>query len=109
MSTAYGNKPVLEGAVTVNMDSAGEAIREGATVVKDKVIEGYETAKHKVSEGYEAVSHKVHDVIDKAADTSLKDAKDSVSGFVKANPGKSLLVAAGAGLILGVILRGRLS
>ncbi len=109
MSTAYGNKPVLEGAVTVNMDSAGEAIREGVGAVKGKVVEGIEAAKHTVAEGYEAVSHKVHEVIDKAADTSLKDAKDSLCSYVKTNPGKSLLVAAGAGLVLGVILRGRLS
>ena len=109
MATNESVKPVLEGSVTVNMEHAGEALRDGIGAAKAKVIEGYEVAKGRMTEGYDKVSHKMHDAIDQASDTSLKDAKDSVACYVKANPGKSLLMVAGAGLILGVILRGRFS
>jgi ElaB/YqjD/DUF883 family membrane-anchored ribosome-binding protein len=85
-----------------------EALDNGRTErAKKAVIEGFETAKGKVAEGYEKVSHKAHEVWDKAADKSLNDVVHSVNEYVKHKPGKSLLMAAGAGLLLGLLLRGR--
>jgi ElaB/YqjD/DUF883 family membrane-anchored ribosome-binding protein len=71
------------------------------------VREGYETAKEKVVEGYEKVSHKAHEVWDKTADKSLNDVVHAVNDYVRHKPGKCILMAAGAGLVLGMLLRGR--
>jgi len=77
----------------------------GAERAKKAVVDGYEAAKDKVVEGYEKVSHKAHEVWDKAADKSLNDVVHSVNDSVKHNPGKYLMLAAGAGLIVGLFLR----
>jgi len=75
--------------------------------IKDAVRERLETAKAKAVEGYEKASEKAHEVWDKAADTSINDVHESVNEYVRKNPGKSLLMAAGAGMLVGFILRGR--
>jgi len=35
------------------------------------------------------------------------DLTDDVNSYVRENPGKSILIAAGAGFLLGMLLRGR--
>lgn len=62
--------------------------------------------KEKAGERYEQASHKVHDAYERAADTSLRDVEQSVGNYVKEKPGKSLLIAMGAGLLAGMLLRG---
>lgn len=74
--------------------------------IKEAIRERLETAKAKASEGYDKLSEKAHEVWDKAADTSLNDVQASVKRYVRHNPGKSLLMAAGAGLIIGLAIRG---
>ena len=76
--------------------------------IKETVVAGLETAKEKVVEGYEKVSHKAHEVWDKASDTSLNEVRVAVKQYVRHHPGRCLLIAAGAGLALGLVLRGRM-
>ena len=83
-----------------------EAIENGAERAKTTVREGYESAKEHIKEGYDKVSEKAHDAWDKAADTSLHDIQKSVHMYVRRNPGKSLAVALGIGLVSGLLLRG---
>ena len=75
--------------------------------LKEVVRERVETAKVKAREGYEKASEKAHEVWEKAADTSLNDVNESVNAYVRKNPGKSLLMAAGAGLVVGLLIRRR--
>lgn len=74
---------------------------------KEAVAAGLETAKEKVVEGFEQVSQKAHEVWDKAADTSLNEVGHAVKKYVRHHPGRCLLIAAGAGLAVGLILRAR--
>lgn len=82
---------------------AGHDLQE----VKDEVQNELENAKGKIREGLHNVNEKAHEIWDKAADTSLHDMEKSVVNYVKKNPGRSLLAAAGVGLLLGIYLRSR--
>ena len=88
--------------------SADGTVNAAVDNAKDAVVSGYETAKAKVVEGVEKVAGQAHELWDKAADTSIHDAEASVARYVRKNPGKSLLVAAGTGLLIGILLRGRI-
>ncbi|MCC5876207.1 MAG: hypothetical protein JJU11_08330 [Candidatus Sumerlaeia bacterium] len=90
-------------------EGAIEDAKETAADAKDAVEDGFETAKVKVAEGYEKVSEKAHKAWDKAADTTIHDVEHSATVFIRKNPGKSLLFAATAGLVIGAIFRGRFS
>lgn len=98
-----------EHAVKNAADDAKNVAKEVGKDVKDAAVSGYETAKAKVAEGYEKVSEQAHKVWDNAADTTLHDVEHSVAVFIRKNPGKSLLLAAGAGLVIGAICRVRFS
>ena len=39
--------------------------------------------------------------------TQASDVSDQVSTYVRENPGKSVLIAAGVGFLLGLLFRGR--
>ncbi len=97
-----------ENAVAGAADSVKKTVNEGIDAAKSKVAEGIETAKSNIAEGYEKVVEKAHEVWDKAADTSVHDAQASVTRFIRHNPGKSLLIAAAAGIVIGVLVRGRI-
>jgi ElaB/YqjD/DUF883 family membrane-anchored ribosome-binding protein len=93
---------------TQEKKSAEAAVNGAIDSAKEAVVSGYETAKSRVVEGYEKVAGQAHEMWDKAADTSIHDAEASVVRYVRHNPGKSLLVAAGTGLLIGILLRGRI-
>ena len=107
MSTAPVEKKI-EGMIEDVKDTAVE-VKDTAIEAKDAVAEGIQTAKAKVVEGYEKVSEQAHKAWDKAADTTIHDLEHSAISFVRKNPGKSLLFALSAGLVVGAIFRGRFS
>lgn len=92
-----------------NLTVSAPELKDNASIdrLKETVRGGIETAKAKVVEGYEKASEKVHHALDKAADTSIHDVQDSVVTYVRRNPTKSLLIAAGTGLLIGFLLRSR--
>jgi ElaB/YqjD/DUF883 family membrane-anchored ribosome-binding protein len=53
------------------------------------------------------VNEKAHEALEKVADTSLKEVNESVNTYVRDNPGKSILMAAGVGVVIGALLFGR--
>lgn len=72
--------------------------------LKGQVREKVETIKQKAHEEYEKAAHKLEETLEKVSDTSLKDVHNSLNTYVKENPGKSLMIAAGVGFALGVLV-----
>lgn len=70
--------------VRMSAEKAGVAAKETYGVAKDKVRYGYEKAR-------KDMDHLVEDV----------------NEYVRDNPSKSILIAAGAGFVLGLLMRGR--
>ena len=84
----------------------GSHLKESAVAVKDAVVDlAGETAS--------LARHRLHDAKDSAAamlDTVKSragDCNDSVVGFIRKNPYKSIAMAAGIGLGVGYLLRRR--
>jgi len=81
---ARGKADRFSGDFRRGAGEAGEAARERYAQFSENVRDGYEKAR-------------------KDAD----DLTESVNEYVRDNPGKSVLVAAGAGFLLGLLFRGR--
>ncbi|HXO22748.1 MAG TPA: hypothetical protein VOA87_22735 [Thermoanaerobaculia bacterium] len=80
------SKDVRRGA-----DRATSEIKRGAGLAKEK----YEETAASVREGYDKIRSQASDV------------SSEVSAYVRENPGKSVLIAAGVGFLLGLLFRGR--
>jgi ElaB/YqjD/DUF883 family membrane-anchored ribosome-binding protein len=74
-------------------------LREKATVAKEAVVELAGEVKHYASDRLTQLKSKAGD--------KLHDANDTVVGFVQENPYKSIVIAAGIGLALGMLLKRR--
>ncbi len=61
-----------------------------------------EAARDKYDAAVESVQHGYQ-----SAKKSAADLTDDVNVYVRENPGKSILIAAGAGFVLGLLLRSR--
>ncbi|MEQ8818888.1 MAG: hypothetical protein RLY93_01490 [Sumerlaeia bacterium] len=51
-------------------------------------------------------SERARDLHERYGDTSLKDVERSVGEYIRREPGKSLLIAAGVGALFGMYVRG---
>ena len=79
-------------------EKAGEAsakVKEKAGQVSTAAREGYDVAAERAKQGY-----------DKAR-KDLDHLTSDVNEYVRDNPGKSVLIAAGVGFLIGLIFRGR--
>ena len=74
---------------------------------KDQARERLVELRDKTREGYQKAAAQLHETLDKVGDTSLHDVQVSVRRYVRQNPGKSLLMAAAAGFVIGSLLRRR--
>ncbi|MGB5294170.1 MAG: DUF883 domain-containing protein, partial [Thermoanaerobaculia bacterium] len=72
-----------------------DVAKEKYDVAKDVAKEKYDVAKDKVSYGY-----------DKAR-KDIDHLTEDVNEYVRDNQGKAVLMAAGLGFVLGLLLRGR--
>lgn len=70
-------------------------IRRHAARLGDAARERYDTTVESVQRGYQR------------ARKSAEDLTEDVNVYVRENPGKSILLAAGVGFALGLLLRGR--
>lgn len=70
-------------------------IRRHATRLGDAARDKYDAAVDGVQRGYKKVRK------------SAEDLTDDVNVYVRENPGKSILIAAGVGFALGLLLRSR--
>lgn len=74
---------------------AGEKVRESAGRAGEVAKEKYGVAVDNLKQGYD----KVHKDMDKLT--------EDVNEYVRDNPGRSVLIAAGLGFVVGILLRGR--
>lgn len=72
---------------------ASEDVRQGAERASGEIRRGYERASDAAREGYERVERDLHGL------------NRDVNAYVRENPGKSVVLAAGVGFLIGLLLR----
>jgi ElaB/YqjD/DUF883 family membrane-anchored ribosome-binding protein len=87
-------------------NEAKETARRGAESAREKLHEGYDTAREKVQEGYDYAREHAQQAYDTAREKG-SEAMDSLESTIRSNPLASLAVAAGVGVVVGLLLRGK--
>ena len=77
---------------------AKEFVGEKYSAAQEKVKATYSDVKEKVGAGYDKVKEKVDDI-------DFEGFTEQTRAYVRANPGKALLVSVGIGFIIGLLLR----
>lgn len=93
------DKPLINQTDT----TAPSGNESGAGEYKDKIVEVVSQAKDYLGEKASTVGEKIKDF----AANDLSGYADKAKDFARQNPGQAILISAGAGLILGLIVRGR--
>jgi ElaB/YqjD/DUF883 family membrane-anchored ribosome-binding protein len=94
-------------------DSVSQDVRRGAERAAAEIRRGTERASSELRRGTERARETYQDVADNARrqyDRVRSDAGNltrEVGFYVRDNPGKALLMAAGVGFLLGLVVRGR--
>jgi ElaB/YqjD/DUF883 family membrane-anchored ribosome-binding protein len=94
------------GATRDKLQAVGSEVGKRYDKLSDDVRRGAERASAVAKERYEETSEtlkKGYTKVRKDLDGLMKD----VNAYVRDNPGKSVLMAAGAGFLLGLLFRGR--
>ncbi len=81
---------------------AAARAREGGAQLKQSAGKAGEAAREKVGVAVDNLKHG-YDKVGKDMDKLV----DDVNEYVRDNPGRSVLMAAGAGFLIGLLLRGR--
>ena len=71
---------------------ASEDVRQGAERASDEIRRGYERASQAAREGYSRV------------EKDIQGMTRDLSAYIRENPGKSVMLAAGAGFLLGLLM-----
>ena len=77
--------------------------QSGAGEYKDKILDVVSQAKDYLGDKASTVGEKIKDF----ATNDLSGYADKAKDFARQNPGQAILISAAAGLILGLIVRGR--
>lgn len=91
----------------------GEEVQNKAKKVSEDVKRGAERASHEIRRGAERARETYEEVAENAERTYQRVRSEAgnvsreVSLYVRDNPGKALLIAAGVGFLLGLLVRGR--
>ncbi|MGD2115612.1 MAG: hypothetical protein PVG07_11195 [Acidobacteriota bacterium] len=86
-------------------DDVSAEVRKGAERATKEIRQGYEKASTAAREGYEDASKRLqkgYNRVRKDFDSLSSDMND----YVRDNPGRSILLAAGVGFLLGLLFRG---
>ena len=81
----------------------GTALSQTAQDYGQKISEVASQAKDYVSEKVSVVGEKIKDL----QNADLGELADNAKDYARKNPGQALLISAGVGLLLGLIIRGR--
>ncbi len=81
-----------------------EAAREGYDRVREGAREGYDKVREGAREGYDKVREGAREGYDKVREHAGDWSRD-LSYYVRDNPGKAVLIAAGVGFLFGLLVR----
>lgn len=81
--------------------SAKSKVSGAAASAREKVSEATAGAKRKLNQAKE----KYGSVKDKVSSTDYREATSDLRGYVQAHPGKAIVIAAGVGFLVGLLLR----
>ena len=98
-----------KGAISQQIESAREKFIEVAKGAEEKVRDfgkSADKASTVAREQYAVAAEKVRTGYDKAR-KDMDHLTEDVNEYVRDNPGRSVLIAAGIGFFLGLIMRGR--
>jgi ElaB/YqjD/DUF883 family membrane-anchored ribosome-binding protein len=87
-------------------ETAKETARKGIHAAKETLNEGYETARDKLHEGYDYAREQLHHAYDTARERG-SEAIDSLESTIREHPLAALAVAAGVGVVIGLMMRSR--
>lgn len=90
---AAGGRGKVVNGMQDRFREASEDVRHGAERAGEEIRRGYERASHAAREGYGRV------------EKDLQSLSRDVNAYVRDNPGKSVMLAAGAGFLLGLLMR----
>lgn len=93
-----GNMPAVADTSEASSSQPG-----AANEYTDKIVEAVTQAKDYLGEKASAVGGKIKDF----ATDDLSGMANKAKDFARQNPGQAILVSAGVGLLLGLIVRGR--
>ena len=88
---------------TTGATGTGTALSQQAQHYGEKISEVATQAKDYVSDKVHVVGDKLKDLQNADLNELAENAKD----YARRNPGQALLISAGVGLLLGMLLRGR--
>ncbi len=91
--------------VQTKLQDVSKDVRRGAERATDEIKKGYERASNTAREGYDEASRNLRKGYKRARKDFDGLAKD-VNEYVRDNPGKSVLIAAGVGFVIGLLFRG---
>jgi ElaB/YqjD/DUF883 family membrane-anchored ribosome-binding protein len=101
VSSARDRIKGLSHDVQKSYDRVSSDVRRGAERATAELKKSAEAARERAQETAESVREGYAKVRSQAGDVS-----DQVSAYVRENPGKSVLIAAGIGFLLGLLFRG---
>lgn len=81
-----------------------EDVRRGAERASTEIKRGYERASHAAREGYDDASRNLREGYTRVRKDFDGLSRD-VNEYVRDNPGKSVLMAAGVGFLVGLLFR----
>lgn len=81
-----------------------EEVRRGAERASAEIRRGYERASHAAREGYDDAARNLRTGYTRVRKDFQGLSRD-VNDYVRDNPGKSVLLAAGAGFLIGLLFR----
>lgn len=91
---------------TQKTKDAVDQVAETTDATRAKAQEVYGRVKERLHDTVEHSGQALHETYEKVADTSLNDVNVTIRRYVRRQPGQALLVAAGVGLVAGLLLRG---
>jgi ElaB/YqjD/DUF883 family membrane-anchored ribosome-binding protein len=96
------------GKITEDVQSrlrdASEDVRRGAERASAEIKRGYERASHAAREGYEETARNMREGYTRVR-KDFDGLSHDVNEYVRDNPGKSVLMAAGVGFLIGLLFR----
>lgn len=111
MDNTYGNN--AKDQIKDVTENVSDRMRDAAHSAGERMRDAKESAQERLHEAQDAArdysrwaKERGEDFYHRIQDTSMTDVEKAVTDYVRENPGKSLIAAAGAGIVLGLLFSG---